>query len=81
VISDSPYNFLYTINVTLGNPGQYSTYLVDINYPLTTAFTYGSNCWASNRPPQNNNASAWANCGWWPNYVPNYYNWANSNTF
>lgn len=81
MIADSPYNFLYTINVSLGNPGQNSTYIVDINYPLTISFTYGSLCWAPNRPPQNNNASAWANCGWWPFYVPNNYDWANSNTF
>lgn len=49
VVSDSPYNFLYTVNISIGTPKQNSTYVVDINYPLTTTFTYGSVCY-SNSP-------------------------------
>jgi hypothetical protein len=37
VVADSPVNYLYTVAVSVGSgtPNQTSTFLVDINYPVT----------------------------------------------
>jgi hypothetical protein len=68
----TPYNYVYTVPIQIGTPGQTAGLIVDINVPTTIIFSTTTTSY---------NGTTYTTSNQYPNYVNTFYSAAASSTY